>query len=55
MLDRCDRGIGKYARESEKKAGEFSIYCRYGLLGGSEEISNELEIAISALSDIGSY
>jgi len=55
MLDRCNRGIGKYAREIEEKAREFSIYCRYDLLGASEEIPKELGIAISALSDIGSY
>ena len=55
MFDRCDREIKKYAKESEKKAREFSIYCRYDLLGRSEEISKELEIAISTLSDIESY
>jgi len=54
MLDHCDAEIEKYARESEKKVGEFSIYCRYDLLKRSEEISKELEIAIFALSDIGS-
>jgi len=55
MLNRCDEESEKYARESEKKAKEFSIYCRCDLLKGSEEISKELKIAIFALSVIKNY
>lgn len=54
MLGRCDRGSGKYAGKSEEKFGEFPVYCRCGLLGGSGKAPKKRWIASSALSGIGS-
>lgn len=54
MLDRCGEGSGEYAGESEEKAEKFSVYCRCDVLERIGEVSKELEVAISALSGIGS-